>query len=448
VRVIGGRRDRRGADSQAVGRAGDAGDILLEGPLEAHRTRAVGGRGVCASLSACLRVVAVLICLTFCYDFCMADGSGGGFNMQDIGNILNQLVQEQRTQQTRLEELGRGVLGTQTVTEGVIGSVVDQAQGAFQQQQQHTQDQVTQIAGAVQQLQSQLQQFVQSEGNLTTSAAGTRGWRGIKQVVDCQGQRAQVYIRQWHMQCSMAVTFQDWALITLVDAQIPGTWEILESISQKQPKSSLDQITILTGFPHLARRPNGLEAFRMLQVRFNPLTVGRQRANLTKITSPPESVPLSQLPSEIIAWENRIVEYESKPGADSVSECLKMATIVAMCPAKLKEHLQLNEVYGLESAEVFSPPRIAEAGRRKGCLSGIAFDLRTQDEDGNAWDLSKPEVQKKAEELIDLLQPELIIGCPPCGPFSALQWLNHPKMTEQQVQDRLKDAVAHVEFCV
>ena len=170
------------------------------------------------------------------------------------------------------------------------------------------------------------------------------------------------------------VTFQDWseAFITLVDAQIPGTWEILEWISQKQPKSSLDQITILTGFPHLdrtlveytdsnlyaalitftagearslvrqARRPNGFEAFRMLQVRFNPLTVGRQRANLTKITSPPESVPLNQLPSEIIAWENRIVEYESKPGADSVSESLKMVTIVAMCPAKLKEHLQLN----------------------------------------------------------------------------------------------------------
>ena len=101
------------------------------------------------------------------------------------------------------------------------------------------------------------------------------------------------------------MTFQDWALIliTLVDAQIPGTWEILEWISQKQPKSSLDQITILTRFPHLdrtlveytdsklyamlitfaagesqslvrqARRPNGLEAFRMLQVRFNPLTV-------------------------------------------------------------------------------------------------------------------------------------------------------------------------------
>ena len=107
-----------------------------------------------------------------------------------------------------------------------------------------------------------------------------------------------------------------------------------------------------------------------------------------------------------------------------------------------------KEVYGLEIAEVFSPPRITEAGRRKGCLSGIAFHLRTQDKDGNAWDLSKPEVQEKAEELVDLLQPELIVGCPPRGPFSALQCLNHPKMTEQQVQDRMKDAVAHVEFCV
>ena len=30
VRVIGGRRDRQDADSRAVGRTGDAGDILLE----------------------------------------------------------------------------------------------------------------------------------------------------------------------------------------------------------------------------------------------------------------------------------------------------------------------------------------------------------------------------------------------------------------------------------
>ena len=87
------------------------------------------------------------------------------------GNILNQLVQEQRTQQRTQEELGRGVLCTQTVKEGVIGSVVGQAQGSFQQQQQHRQEQVTQIAGALQQLQSQLRQFVQSACNLTAATA-------------------------------------------------------------------------------------------------------------------------------------------------------------------------------------------------------------------------------------------------------------------------------------
>ena len=170
------------------------------------------------------------------------------------------------------------------------------------------------------------------------------------------------------------VSFQDWSetIITVTDAQIPGTWEILEWIVNKQPKVALDQLTLLAQFPHLdrtlveytdsnlyamlttytagearslvrqAKRPNGVEAFRLLQVRFNPLTIGRQRAHLTRITNPPESVPLAQLSSEIIAWENRIMEYESKPGADVVSESLRMATIVAMCPAKLKEHLQMN----------------------------------------------------------------------------------------------------------
>ena len=80
-------------------------------------------------------------------------------------------------------------------------------------------------------------------------------------------------------------------------------------------------------------------------------------------------MPLSQLPSEIIAWENRIVEYESKPGADSVSESLKMATIVAMCPAKLKEDLQLNAAHGVEF------PSTNERRRSSCSISGIRVGL-------------------------------------------------------------------------
>ena len=77
-------------------------------------------------------------------------------------------------------------------------------------------------------------------------------------------------------------------------------------------------------------------------MRFNPATVGRQHANLTRITNPQENVPLAQLGAEIISWENRIIEYEARPGSDVVSENLKIATLVAMCPGKLREHLNLN----------------------------------------------------------------------------------------------------------
>ena len=91
-----------------------------------------------------------------------------------------------------------------------------------------------------------------------------------------------------------------------------------------------------------AKRPNGAEAFRLLQVRFNPVTIGRQRAALIKITNPTAHVAIDKLSSEIVGWENKIVDYESRPGADKVSDAMKMAALVHMCPTKLQEHLQLN----------------------------------------------------------------------------------------------------------
>ena len=73
------------------------------------------------------------------------------------------------------------------------------------------------------------------------------------------------------------------------------------------------------------------------------MTVGRQRAHLSKITSPTENIPLEKLGSEIIAWENKISDYESQPGGEKISDSLKMASLVAMCPQRLKDHLQLIE---------------------------------------------------------------------------------------------------------
>ena len=53
-----------------------------------------------------------------------------------------------------------------------------------------------------------------------------------------------------------------------------------------------------------ARRPN-----RLLNVRFNPnpSTIGRQRADLMKITNPQAGVSLEKLVAEVVSWENLIV---------------------------------------------------------------------------------------------------------------------------------------------
>ena len=85
-----------------------------------------------------------------------------------------------------------------------------------------------------------------------------------------------------------------------------------------------------------------MEAFRLLQCRFNPITIGRRRHHLIRITYPSEGVALDQLAAEIVAWEDRIVDFEARPGAERVSEGMKMAAVVHMCPAKLREHLELN----------------------------------------------------------------------------------------------------------
>ena len=63
-----------------------------------------------------------------------------------------------------------------------------------------------------------------------------------------------------------------------------------------------------------AKRPHGMDAWRLLQMRFNPLTVGRQRAHLSRIRDLDE--PLEKLGAEVVAWENRIVDFESRPSAD------------------------------------------------------------------------------------------------------------------------------------
>ena len=170
------------------------------------------------------------------------------------------------------------------------------------------------------------------------------------------------------------VSFLDWAdsIITLSDSNMPGIYEILEWIMHEQPKTGVVLADLLVKFPALdpllvqygdtqiyavlssytsgearslvrqARRPNGYEAFRLLNARFNPSTIGRQRADLMRITNPQANIGMDRLAAEVVNWENLIVQYESRPGSERVSAGMKMAALVHMAPSALKQHLHMN----------------------------------------------------------------------------------------------------------
>ena len=72
----------------------------------------------------------------------------------------------------------------------------------------------------------------------------------------------------------------------------------------------------------------------------------------------------------------------------------------------------------VDMCEVFSPPRVGVEAKKFGLKVGEAWDLTT------GWDFSKKDHQDKSEEYIDKEKPLVLIGSPPCTPFSQLQSLN------------------------
>ncbi|CAJ1377485.1 unnamed protein product [Effrenium voratum] len=95
------------------------------------------------------------------------------------------------------------------------------------------------------------------------------------------------------------VSFQDWtdSVITLCDSSMPGVYEVLEDIVQRQPKIALNI-------------------------------------------------------EQVVAWENRIVDYEIAPGSERISDSMKMAALVHMlsqlqsayAKAAMEEYQRIEEL--------------------------------------------------------------------------------------------------------
>jgi len=90
-------------------------------------------------------------------------------------------------------------------------------------------------------------------------------------------------------------------------------------------------------------------------------------------------------------------------------------------------------------AEVYSPPRVAEEGKRWGLEPGESMDLTT------GWDFRKREQRDRAWKYVREKEPKLLIGSPMCRMFSQLQALS-PWTKEKQ--ERWFEAVEHVKFVV
>ena len=353
--------------------------------------------------------------------------------LQQMMQEQAQQRQQMDSLQHAIGTTAQGVGITQQVPEGVVNEVVQQVQSTMLQRHQETQEQFQQVASVVQGLQQRMetlnvqmtsgatlpqssrsaaaQQSGVPNGGAESSQRGTNpfsplaGGNPFSPARDAQtgapvrsyapggvspgvnpaiayalqqgGVDAKVLSKPTSfdpLKQSGYAAFNDWAdhVITCVDAQIPGTWEILGYIKDTQPSSIMDADELSLQFPGMdratleysnsnlfavlitytsnearnivrqARRPNGYEAWKLLHRRFNPVTIGRQRAGLTSIANPSTNVPLAQLSSEIVLWETRIAEFEARPNSEKISESIKMAAIVSMCPNKLKDHLQLN----------------------------------------------------------------------------------------------------------
>ena len=67
-------------------------------------------------------------------------------------------------------------------------------------------------------------------------------------------------------------------------------------------------------------------------------------------------------------------------------------------------------------------------------MPGTAFDLTSNDDEGNPWDFSIPAQRRKAEIQIEKEKPALLIGSPMCTPFSNIQNINNVKRDPRIVQ--------------
>lgn len=244
-----------------------------------------------------------------------AQQAGVATEFHQMMTMLQQMAQEQANQRVHLDTLqqaigstAQGVGITQQVTEGVVAEVVQQVQSTMQQRQQETQEQfqqVVQIVNSLHQRIDQVQGSTAAAGGGGGGQASPSGGQQAGQVpplpqsptspgppagsptnlgFPMQGQAVFAPMGNQMPQVNPAIAyaiqqggvdakvlakpsifdpvkntgysgFNGWSdhVITCVDAQIPGTWEILEHIKDTQPSATMSVDDLNLHFPNIDR---------------------------------------------------------------------------------------------------------------------------------------------------------------------------------------------------
>ena len=90
-------------------------------------------------------------------------------------------------------------------------------------------------------------------------------------------------------------------------------------------------------------------------------------------------------------------------------------------------------------AEVYSEPRITAA---QGAQNPLAFDLK------NGYDFRREGDRRRCFKRLKDEDPDVLVLCPPCGPFSQLQAWNYHHMDTKRAMLILEDGVEHLEFAM
>ena len=190
---------------------------------------------------------------------------------------------------------------------------------------------------------------------------------------------------------------------------------------------------------------------------------GGEPKSILKKAKPEESRGVKRPVTDVkMSAEEKAVKVESNSspsgGASSSSSKAAAEDISALLEANMfpgleskKEILEIGQflcsmgIRKSDVAEIYNPERFVSRANAFGLRPGFAIDLSLAKNDkGEYWDLSTEQDQKALRRLLRDEKPLVLIGSPPCGPFSPLQNLSKNKRSEAENQAILAEGRKHL----